>query len=135
MLDILFLDKFSLIEEAGVILDLVIGSYGVRNDLTRIESIHWGTYYSNQYDNIDKLHGKISIGGVFLHISVAKKSSNKKCNHSKTPSFALMLPCPSDIVVMMRLNSNQYIKKFELMYRFDKRSLFGESIISRKVLL
>ena len=115
LLDIPILDKFSFIKEAGVVLDLVIGSYGVRNNLTWVESMRLGTYYNNQYDNIDKLHGKISIGGVFLHIYVAKKSSNKKCNNSKTPSFALMLPCPGDNRVMMRLNSGQNTMKFQLM--------------------
>ena len=50
LLDILILDKFFFIEEAGVVLDLVIGSYGVRNDLTWVESMRLGTYYSNQYE-------------------------------------------------------------------------------------
>jgi hypothetical protein len=44
LLDIFILDKFFFIEEAGVVLDLVIGSYGVRNDLTWVESMNWGTY-------------------------------------------------------------------------------------------
>jgi hypothetical protein len=117
LFDVLILDKLFLVEDAGVVHDLVIGSYGVRNDLTWVECIRWGTYCSDQYDNdnVDKLHGKISTGGVILHVSVAKKSSNKKRNNFKTPSFALVPPCPSDIVVTMRLKSDQNNKKFELM--------------------
>jgi hypothetical protein len=42
LLDILILDKFFFIEEGGVVYDLVIGSYGVRNDLTWVESMHLG---------------------------------------------------------------------------------------------
>jgi hypothetical protein len=67
LFDVLILDKLFLIEEAGVIHDLVIGSYGVRNDLTRIEGMRRDTYHENQYNDTDKLHGKISIGGVFLN--------------------------------------------------------------------
>jgi len=129
LLDILILDKFLFIEEAGVVLDLVIGSYGVRNDLTWVKSMRLGACHNNKNNNIDKLHGKMSIGEVSSHISVAKKSSNKKCNNSKTPSFALMLPCPSDTVVTMRFDSDQNNNKFELVSRFDKKSLLGESII------
>ena len=44
LLDILILDKFFFIEEAGVVLYLVIVSYGVRDDLTCVESMNWGTY-------------------------------------------------------------------------------------------
>ena len=39
LLDILILHKFFFIEETGVVLDLVIGSYGVRNDLACVESM------------------------------------------------------------------------------------------------
>ena len=48
LLDILILNKFLFIEEAGIVYDLVIGSYGVGNDLTRVESIGLRTEDNNK---------------------------------------------------------------------------------------
>jgi hypothetical protein len=97
LLDILILDKFFFIEEAGVVYDLVIGSYGVGNELTWVESMRLGTDDSNKYDNIDNfMEGLLtpspylSLGNLQLNLKPRTKWSYSQS--LSIPNYRFLVP-------------------------------------------